>query len=650
MQAGMMGQMMGTSNRERHLVPENDRERNLLSVAVEVQRLIENMGYKPQPLEKLNQMLSMGSHRILMENHMGIFAVCEQYPQLLQTTFLEDGKQYLVACCGFPWLGEGPASPSFKGPTHFLVNSHAASKEKSTSMRKKTSEVVTELTKLPWMQSLLTEVATHILASPTRMLLVSQLGSLMTAESRSVLKSRKLRIAQVLSRFPTAFQMHSSGPGVAVTYLHPLPLAHHEPSSQTDDISCSSMSADSMAACGDRTSVNTTRLCMLLKLSADAASPCTAATPITVRELLNESYVLVDCRSTEERSASILPGSISLEGLTSDHLQDYDLVVYYCCIGAQSARMCQQLQEEKHPYASRVRYLAGGIASWCHHGGQLVDPRRPRQQSYRVHCLVEELKRFFPMQGSGYEVSAYPPLSDQTDIDEALRMLLAISRIRHSRVCSLAWKVRLRYWPLLFGLEAEEMLSDIKTQRYKLLMVDCRGKEERLVSTLDVGHPIGLCSLEEFKQNPESMLDHFDKVVGFCTLGGRSGNAFMEIIDTLAERGFAKSVLVHKMVNLLGGIICWLHVGGRLVDARGAPTNRIHPWCLAFIDFFPLVNLDVVFVENAPVPQDAAAFSACQDVNETVSNKVMQICTSIPPEILNDSLTKAMASCEIYED
>ena len=55
------------------------------------------------------------------------------------------------------------------------------------------------------------------------------------------------------------------------------------------------------------------------------------------------------------------------------------------------------------------------------------------------------------------------------------------------------------------------------------------------------------------------------EVIVYCTVGLRSGKTARQ----LRERGI-------NALNLRGGILAWLAAGGALVDAQGAPTNRVH--------------------------------------------------------------------------
>jgi rhodanese-related sulfurtransferase len=85
------------------------------------------------------------------------------------------------------------------------------------------------------------------------------------------------------------------------------------------------------------------------------------------------------------------------------------------------------------------------------------------------------------------------------------------------------------------------------------LLLDVRSKAEREVSVIpgaifDAGSiPAG------------------SRVVVYCTVGLRSGIAARK----LRERGI-------DAVNLRGGILAWLAVGGELVDPTGQPTHAVH--------------------------------------------------------------------------
>ena len=89
------------------------------------------------------------------------------------------------------------------------------------------------------------------------------------------------------------------------------------------------------------------------------------------------------------------------------------------------------------------------------------------------------------------------------------------------------------------------------------VFVDVRGPSEQAVSMLP-----GAITEEEFLQNPAA---HGDRtVIGYCTISYRSGK--------LAQKLQKKDI---RMLNLRGGILAWLHAGGKIYR-EGVPTNQVH--------------------------------------------------------------------------
>lgn len=89
-----------------------------------------------------------------------------------------------------------------------------------------------------------------------------------------------------------------------------------------------------------------------------------------------------------------------------------------------------------------------------------------------------------------------------------------------------------------------------------VVFVDVREKKEQAVSMLP-----GAITEEEF-------LNHLDRyrgktIIGYCTISYRSGK--------LAEKLKAQGVV---MLNLRGGLLAWVHDGGKVYDRNGE-TRRI---------------------------------------------------------------------------
>lgn len=104
----------------------------------------------------------------------------------------------------------------------------------------------------------------------------------------------------------------------------------------------------------------------------------------------------------------------------------------------------------------------------------------------------------------------------------------------------------------------------------RALFVDVRAKKEQEVSMLP-----GAVTEEEFLKQPERYRDKV--VIGYCTISYRSG----KLAESLASRGIT-------MLNLEGGLLAWVHAGGKVFD-RDGETRRVHvygrKWNLAPKDY-----------------------------------------------------------------
>ena len=103
-------------------------------------------------------------------------------------------------------------------------------------------------------------------------------------------------------------------------------------------------------------------------------------------------------------------------------------------------------------------------------------------------------------------------------------------------------------------------------QNEKLIFIDVRQPNEQEVSMLP-----GAVPYTEFLKNPEKY-NAYTKV-GYCTIGYRSSR-FTQIMK---QKGIT-------MYNLHGGLLGWIHDGGKIYDKNGQ-SFRIHvygsPWKLA---------------------------------------------------------------------
>jgi sodium/bile acid cotransporter 7 len=91
----------------------------------------------------------------------------------------------------------------------------------------------------------------------------------------------------------------------------------------------------------------------------------------------------------------------------------------------------------------------------------------------------------------------------------------------------------------------------------KVVFVDLRTSEEMEVSALP-----GAISKEEYLRDPS----RFDgmTMIAYCTISYRSGI----FVKEMTEKGTS-------FYNLAGGILAWVHEGGKIFDAHGE-TKRIH--------------------------------------------------------------------------
>lgn len=107
-------------------------------------------------------------------------------------------------------------------------------------------------------------------------------------------------------------------------------------------------------------------------------------------------------------------------------------------------------------------------------------------------------------------------------------------------------------------VDVEPRLAMDLARQPAVLFVDVRPPEERDVSMIP-----GAVAEETFLSNLEQYKDHI--IVGYCTISYRSGEFARELT---AKKGIT-------MYNLRGGLLAWVHDGGKVVDQKGE-TRRIH--------------------------------------------------------------------------
>lgn len=107
-------------------------------------------------------------------------------------------------------------------------------------------------------------------------------------------------------------------------------------------------------------------------------------------------------------------------------------------------------------------------------------------------------------------------------------------------------------------VDVEPRLAMDLARRPAVLFVDVRPPEERSVSMIP-----GAVAEEQFLNNLEQYKDHI--IIGYCTISYRSGKLAQEL---MTKKGIT-------MYNLRGGLLAWVHDGGKIVDPKGE-TKRIH--------------------------------------------------------------------------
>ena len=123
------------------------------------------------------------------------------------------------------------------------------------------------------------------------------------------------------------------------------------------------------------------------------------------------------------------------------------------------------------------------------------------------------------------------------------------------------------------GITVEE-LQKLQHQANDLILIDVRSPTERKVSMIP-----GAITKDEFERNLEQYKNA--TIVAYCTIGYRSGK--------YAEKWRQQGV---KILNLEGSLLAWSHVRGKLIDATGSITNKVHvfgrQWQLTADDYQPI--------------------------------------------------------------
>lgn len=110
-------------------------------------------------------------------------------------------------------------------------------------------------------------------------------------------------------------------------------------------------------------------------------------------------------------------------------------------------------------------------------------------------------------------------------------------------------------FPQVPDLSAAEVLKRMTQE--KVTFVDIRKDKEQVVSTLP-----GAVAHKEFLKNPSAYANNL--IIGYCTISYRSG----KLARKLKKKGI-------RMINLRGGILAWLHAGGKVYH-NGEPVKKVH--------------------------------------------------------------------------
>ena len=125
---------------------------------------------------------------------------------------------------------------------------------------------------------------------------------------------------------------------------------------------------------------------------------------------------------------------------------------------------------------------------------------------------------------------------------------------KHQKVESLYEGYKTKF-PDVLDLTPRQAVNLIADQ--KAVFIDTRKPEEQQVSMLP-----GAITEKEFLNNYKSYEDHVK--IAYCTISYRSG----VFVENLQKDGI-------PIYNLKGGILAWVHDGGKVYDQSGE-TYRIH--------------------------------------------------------------------------
>ena len=121
----------------------------------------------------------------------------------------------------------------------------------------------------------------------------------------------------------------------------------------------------------------------LIQIAAGMSNRLRNVSEIDVPEVANyptNEILLIDVRNTEERTVSVIPGSISAKEFEADPSRFASkLLVAYCTAGYRSGVYAQRMQQQ----GIQINSLHGGILAWCQHQQPLQT--LDGHATYRVH-------------------------------------------------------------------------------------------------------------------------------------------------------------------------------------------------------------------------------------------------------------------------
>jgi len=593
----------------------------LAHVVSDIQQLCELEGARPMKLATLGNRLDKKSRNFMEQHGLKLRAMLDFCPQPLRL-----------------WEEDGCAMVCKERTAHERENLECLRGKR----RGEAQKMMRQLSEENAFQEVVREVMCCLLMVPDRTLLVSKIGNRLSRKAQDVLRATKMRMVQLLRCFLDDFILQGQGPAISVFYLHVDTKEHFEFTGPINQIDID---------------INLSRQRRLMELAADFLQPYRGEQSVSAQDILKRGFgtclssssdacvVFIDCRSSAEQEVSSLPGAILQEDFTWNLLFEEHpktLFVAFCAMGCSSAKWIMSALGRSHapPGArSRLFWLMGGVASWAHASGWFQD-RQTGRMTRMVHCGMPELLPLYPV-GSGDNVvcSESVELSDE----ERLSVDRATS-LRCARLGQIARESRLRLFPSVFCRDAVDILEG--NVKAPLVFVDCRDESEIQVSTID--WPLVLTKEQFYVRAPE-LIRVGMSIVAFCTVGTRAGAWCEKLVGSLSQEDGGGHCLdnaatpQHRLLNLYGGLAAWLHCGGDLVDSSGQKTQRLHAWCKACADVFPVEGVQLVLNEAAPEPPEAKPFVSARKFSGRAFNpaEIIQQLQTLKPEVLSDSLSYA---------